>query len=73
MARADDTGQGLLRLTTARTVTCTCRSCGRRFTSTGAAASHARGQRHAVAVDYRTSFTYVPAEVLDRALTGAVS
>ncbi|HMM96715.1 hypothetical protein [Phycicoccus sp.] len=38
--------------------------CGRRFSSTGTAASHARSARHSVRVTYWTRFEYVPLEAV---------
>lgn len=53
----------LVRVTTARTVLCRCRDCGREFPSTGCAASHARAARHRVSCDYHTVFEFVPLDM----------
>lgn len=54
------TPSGLVRATTSRTVAGRCMICDRRFDNTGGSASHAKGAEHPVAVDYRTTFVYLP-------------
>lgn len=53
--------RGLERVVTARTITAECSVCGREFSSTGAAASHAGASRHPVEAWYSARFTYRPA------------
>lgn len=48
----------LVRVTTGRTVDAYCPTCGRRPTTAGSAASHARKSRHTVFVDYRARFSF---------------
>lgn len=62
----------MVRATSSRSVRCACLRCPVEFDNTGAAASHARARRHAVHVDYATTFTFVPAELLTRALAEPV-
>lgn len=62
----------MVRATSSRSVRCACLGCPAEFDNTGAAASHARARRHAVHVDYSTTFTFVPAELLARALADQV-
>ncbi|HZC73348.1 MAG TPA: hypothetical protein VE442_21815 [Jatrophihabitans sp.] len=50
----------LLRATTSVAVDARCETCGLLLGNVGAAASHARAQRHIVSVDYRSSFVYAP-------------
>ncbi len=50
------------RVNLARDVDCRCLDCPADFTTTGAAASHARSARHTVEVDYRVAFAFEPAE-----------
>lgn len=57
----------LVRVTFERSASGTCTTCGCTFPSTGAAASHARSSRHAVACTYSTRFAFVPTETLDGA------
>lgn len=57
----------LLRVNIARRVECACLDCPLTFTSTGAAASHARHRRHVVEVDYRAAFAFEPVERLEGA------
>ncbi len=58
----------MVRATSSRSVHCVCLGCPAEFDNTGAAASHARARRHAVNVEYATTFVFVPAELLARAL-----
>ncbi len=60
--RGDLRAGNVLRVVESRVVTCVCGDCGGTFTSTGPAASHSRAKRHRILVDYRTVFTYEPAE-----------
>lgn len=60
---------GVLRITTQRVVEARCTACRMGFQNTGAAASHARTARHPVSVDYRTTFTFMPREVLEQNLS----
>ncbi len=45
-----------------RDVDCHCLDCTRTFTTTEAAASHARASRHVVGCDYAARFTFEPRE-----------
>jgi hypothetical protein len=51
----------MLRVTLGATLRARCETCGLVLDNTGAAASHARGQRHTVACEYRSSFLFTPA------------
>jgi|GEM_PF-1471286 len=62
--RAGDT----VRVTWARQVRGACLACDAEFRNSGTAASHARSARHAVHVEYASSFAYVPAERLAQTL-----
>lgn len=57
----------LLRLVHHRTVLADCLDCGRTFSATGQATSHARAKRHTIHVDYSTAFTYTPRERVNQA------
>ena len=61
----------IMRITTQRAVDARCTACRMTFENTGAAASHARTARHPVSVDYRTTFTFMPREVLEQNLRSA--
>jgi hypothetical protein len=53
---------GIERIVSLRRVVAQCSDCGTSFHSTGPAASHARTQRHEVAVQYFAEFDYLPVE-----------
>ncbi len=52
----------IVKVTFSRDIAAQCRVCSATFNNTGAAASHARAQRHQVDIGYSTSFAFVPAE-----------
>ncbi|MFC8597176.1 UBP-type zinc finger domain-containing protein [Isoptericola sp. NPDC057191] len=67
---------GMQRITVERTVRAVCLDCGHVIegaAATGAAASHARSKRHAMRVDYSTTFVYAPDGYLTQVLGGGRS
>jgi hypothetical protein len=59
---AEPRAGGLVRVVHSRDIRCTCQNCGRTFTNTGSATSHAKAKRHRVEVSYYASFAFVPRE-----------
>ena len=51
---------GMRRVTTARSTSAACMTCELRTPNVGAASSHARSSGHPVAVDYSSTFVFLP-------------
>ncbi|GAB3092315.1 hypothetical protein [Isoptericola nanjingensis] len=61
---------GMQRITLERSVRAVCLGCGLVTDNTGGAASHARSRRHAVRVEYATTFVFAPADRVTQMLGG---